>query len=149
MKSKQLSILTRSYVVHVVANVADLVNSRKVAPALMLGDGLAVEGISSAADMRLAASDGRDFYVDQRGGYVDLTPEFRSVGEPTAAWWCPTDMVANVTVLQTCIPIANEGHVLLQLAGRPGQKGAVRINLFVAVESVVEANPSASASSWS
>ncbi|HVC92634.1 MAG TPA: hypothetical protein VND64_03040 [Pirellulales bacterium] len=144
MKTKQPGIMTRSYVLHVVANVADLVNSRKVAPALMLGDGLAVVGISSAADMHLAASDGRDFYVDQRGGFVDLTPEFRSAGEPTAAWWCPTDMVANVTALQTCLPIAREGHILLQLAGRPGQKGAVRINLFVSVESDVDASPTAS-----
>jgi hypothetical protein len=149
MKAKQLSIVTRSYVVHVVVNVADLVNSRKVTPAFMLGDGLAVGGVSSAADVHLAGSDGRDFYVDQRGGYVDLTPEFRSAGEPTAAWWCPTDMIANVAALQTCIPIAKEGHVLLQLAGRPGQKGAVRINLFVAVESSVDATPFASASGQS
>jgi hypothetical protein len=147
--AKQLSIMTRSYVVHIVVNVADLVNLRKVTPALMLGDGLAVEGISSAADSSLAGSDGRNFYVDQRGGYVDLTAEFRSAGEPIAAWWCPTDMVANVIAIQTCIPIAKEGHVLLQLAGRPGQKGAVRINLFVAVENAVEANLPASASSWS
>jgi hypothetical protein len=146
MKTKQLSIVTRSYVLHVVVNVADLVNSRKVTPAFMLGDGLAVGGIPNAADVHLVGSDGRDFYVDQRGGYVDLTPEFRSAGEPTAAWWCPTDMVANVAALQTCIPIAKEGHVLLQLAGRPGQKGAIRIKLFVAVESTIDAAPFASAS---
>ncbi|HEV3003670.1 MAG TPA: hypothetical protein VGX78_04385 [Pirellulales bacterium] len=137
MKTKRLSILSRSYVVNVVANVADLVHSRKVTPAFMLGDGLAVEGISGQAELHLAARDGRSFYVDHRGGFVDLTPEFRSAGDLTAAWWCPTDGVANVAALQTCIPIAKEGHVLLQLAGRPGQKGAVRINVFVAVEIAV------------
>jgi hypothetical protein len=149
MKTKQLSIVSRSYVVHVVVNVADLVKSRKVTPAFMLGDGLAVEGVSSAAEVHRAGNEGRHFYVDQRGGFVDLTAEFRATGEPTAAWWCPTDMLANVAALQTCIPIAKEGHVLLQLAARPAEKGAVRISVFVAVENVVQDNPSASASSWS
>src|SRR5713226_150205 len=133
MKTKELSIQVRSYAIHVVPNVADVVKAGKVAPALMLGNGLAVAGISSEGELNLAGKDGREFHVDQRGGFVNLTPEFSSAGEPTAAWWCPTDMVANVTSIQTCIPYAREGQVLLQLAGRPGQKGTIRINFFVAL----------------